>query len=88
MATFCAKCGSEIPTNQQSCGTCGAPVAAVGATYTPVQPPLTNQCLRNQPPINPWPRSRLHTSRPLRHRLLILRQLRPPSPAAAPSRLS
>ena len=53
MATFCAKCGSEIPTNQQSCGTCGAPVAAAGAVYTPVQPapfqPVASQPAAYQP---------------------------------------
>lgn len=53
MATFCAKCGSEIPTNQQSCGTCGAPAAASGAVYTPVQPapfqPVASQPAAYQP---------------------------------------
>jgi len=54
VATFCAKCGSEIPTNQQSCGTCGAPVAAAsGAVYTPVQPapfqPVASQPAAYQP---------------------------------------
>jgi hypothetical protein len=53
VATFCAKCGSEIPTNQQSCGTCGAPAAASGAVYTPVQPapfqPVASQPAAYQP---------------------------------------
>lgn len=53
MATFCAKCGSEIPANQQSCGICGAPVAAAGAVYTPVQPapfqPVASQPAAYQP---------------------------------------
>lgn len=55
MASFCAKCGAEIPTNQQSCGTCGAPVAAAAApaAYTPVQPvpfqPVASQPSSYQP---------------------------------------
>ena len=55
MASFCAKCGAEIPTNQQSCGTCGAPAvaAAAPAAYTPVQPvpfqPVASQPSSYQP---------------------------------------
>jgi len=37
VATYCGKCGAEVPPNQQSCGSCGAPVAG-GAAYAPVQP--------------------------------------------------
>jgi hypothetical protein len=55
VASFCAKCGAEIPTNQQSCGTCGAPAAAAAApaAYTPVQPvpfqPVASQPSSYQP---------------------------------------
>lgn len=53
MATFCAKCGAEVPLNQQSCSACGAPVAAGGAVYTPVQPapyqPVASQPATYQP---------------------------------------
>jgi hypothetical protein len=65
VASFCAKCGAEIPTNQQSCGTCGAPAAAGGgAAYTPVQPapfqpvasqPSTYQPVAAQPVAYPPP---------------------------------
>ena len=55
MASFCANCGAETPTNPQPCGTCGAPAAAAAApaAYTPVQPvpfqPVASQPSSYQP---------------------------------------
>jgi len=57
VASFCAKCGAEIPTNQQSCGACGAPVATAAAAYTPVQTtpyqPAATQPVPLQPVAQP-----------------------------------
>lgn len=53
MANFCAKCGAEVPPYQQSCSACGAPAAAAGAAYTPVEPapfqPVASQQSTYQP---------------------------------------
>lgn len=52
MATYCGKCGSEVPSDKQFCATCGTPVAASaqppayapvssgapGGGYTPIAP--------------------------------------------------
>jgi zinc-ribbon domain len=38
MASYCAKCGAEVPSDKQSCTACGAPLAAFApvATFSPV----------------------------------------------------
>ena len=40
MATYCGKCGSEVPSDKQFCATCGTPViaSAPAAAYAPVPP--------------------------------------------------
>lgn len=38
MASFCSRCGAEIPPGAQACTACGTPVAAVTAAGPPVQP--------------------------------------------------
>lgn len=38
MASFCAKCGAEVPANQQSCSACGTPMAAWAPVASPAQP--------------------------------------------------
>ena len=57
MANFCAKCGAEVPPYQKSCSACGAPAAAAGAAYTPVQPapfqPVASQPAAFQPAAAP-----------------------------------
>jgi len=45
VATYCGKCGAEVPSDKQFCANCGAPVAAAAAVpayappaYTPIAP--------------------------------------------------
>lgn len=38
MATYCAKCWSEVPADKQFCSTCGAPVGAAPAAVAVAQP--------------------------------------------------
>lgn len=38
MASFCAKCGSVLPPDDQFCKSCGAPAATGGAVAAPAQP--------------------------------------------------
>ena len=38
MASICAKCGAEVPTNQPSCSACGTPLAAWAPVAAPAQP--------------------------------------------------
>lgn len=38
MASFCTKCGTELPAGAQVCAACGAPVAALSAAALPPQP--------------------------------------------------
>lgn len=46
MASFCAKCGAEVPADKQFCAACGTPSvaasAAVAASAQPVAPPASS----------------------------------------------
>ena len=55
MATYCGKCGSEVPSDKQFCATCGTPViaSAPAAAYAPVPPSTSGPAYVPVAPVVP-----------------------------------